>query len=323
MRKVLLFTHKNDIDGMGSAVLAKLAFNEVDYVLCETFELQKAIGSYIASGKIYYYDFIFITDLWLEEPMFSVIAQDERLRGKWFILDHHKSSFTHLANSLVNNKVPDSQTIIRVENKNGLCSGTSLFYEYLIQNNFLKDTGACSTFVELTRRHDTWEWKTRYNDESARELALLFEVLSPEGYINVMYKKLTVAGVGGDFIFDSYERMLIENKKALVLEKVKQYAENMYYKEIMGLKAGIAFINYEYRNELGEYLREQKYDIDFVAVVALDRGTISYRSVKDDVNVRNIAVAMGGKGHDKAATNPISEEQKLAILDILMGSFDV
>ena len=37
--KVLIFTHKNDIDGMGNAILSKLAFDNVDYILCETFDL--------------------------------------------------------------------------------------------------------------------------------------------------------------------------------------------------------------------------------------------------------------------------------------------
>ena len=97
--KVLLFTHKNDIDGMGSAILAKLAFSEVDYVLCATFDLQKEIAKYLDSGKIYDYDMIFVTDLWLEEPMFSKIASDEQLTDKFFIFDHHKSSFEHNDNS--------------------------------------------------------------------------------------------------------------------------------------------------------------------------------------------------------------------------------
>ena len=44
--KVLLFTHKNDIDGMGNAILAKLAFDSVDYVLCETFDLKKKVEEY-------------------------------------------------------------------------------------------------------------------------------------------------------------------------------------------------------------------------------------------------------------------------------------
>lgn len=50
--KVLLFTHKSDIDGMGSAVLAKIAFNEVDIVLCEAFNLQNEILKYYNSGSL-------------------------------------------------------------------------------------------------------------------------------------------------------------------------------------------------------------------------------------------------------------------------------
>ena len=49
-------------------------------------------------------------------------------------------------------------------------------------------------------------------------------------------------------------------------------------------------------------------DMDFVMMIAPDRNVVSYRSVKDGVNVRQVAEAFGGKGHDKAATNPISIE---------------
>ena len=52
-------------------------------------------------------------------------------------------------------------------------------------------------------------------------------------------------------------------------------------------------------------------------MIALDYGTISYRNVKEDVNVRLIAEAMGGKGHDKAASSPISVEQKEELIKIL------
>ena len=37
--KTLIFSHVSDIDGIGGVVLAKLAFSDVDYVLCETFNL--------------------------------------------------------------------------------------------------------------------------------------------------------------------------------------------------------------------------------------------------------------------------------------------
>lgn len=60
------------------------------------------------------------------------------------------------------------------------------------------------------------------------------------------------------------------------------------YKEVLGLKAGIVFIDYEYRNDLAEYFRQKHFDMDFAMLIALDYGTISYRSVKDEVNVGSL-----------------------------------
>ena len=57
--------------------------------------------------------------------------------------------------------------------------------------------------------------------------------------------------------------------------------------------------------------------MDFAMLIALDYGTISYRNIKDNINVRLIAEAMGGKGHDKAAASHISEEQKRELIKVL------
>ena len=107
------------------------------------------------------------------------------------------------------------------------------------------------------------------------------------------------------------------SSSSAISEAVEEYLDKIYYKNILDLKAGIIFINYEYRNELAEYLRENKYDIDFVMMISLDRGVVSYRSTKDGVSVRKVAEYFGGKGHDKAATNPITSKSKEAILEIL------
>ena len=120
-----------------------------------------------------------------------------------------------------------------------------------------------------------------------------------------------------NFEFNDLEKMLIANKKQHVLEKLRNYATKVTYREIMGLKAGIVFIDYEYRNDLAEYFREHNFDMDFVMLIALDYGTISYRSIKDNVNVRIIAEAMGGKGHDKTAGSPIRGEQKAELIKVL------
>lgn len=305
--KVLLFTHKNDIDGMGNAILAKLAFDSVDYVLCETFDLKKKVEEYLKNKKIYEYEKIFITDLCLGEENLKQIDEDEKLKGKFQIIDHHKTyedeKYTRF-----------SFVQVKLKNDHGLCCATSLFYEYLLNNNYLVRNDAIDEFVELTRQHDTWEWKNIYNNEKSRELAILFDAIGINGYIKFIYEKLLKEQT---FEYNEIERMLINNKKIEISEAVEEYLDKIYYKNILDLKAGIIFINYEYRNELAEYLRENKYDIDFVMIISLDRGVVSYRSTKDGVSVRKVAEYFGGKGHDKAATNPITSKSKEAILEIL------
>ena len=301
--KILLFTHKNDIDGMGNAILAKLAFKDVDYILCETFDLQEKVIEYIDIKKMYEYDRIFITDLCLNEDVLSKIDKDEKLK----IIDHHKT---------YDNEKYNKYPFVKVQLKNdkGLCCGTSLFYEYLIKNSFLVKTDIVDEFVELTRQHDTWEWKNIYNNEKSRELAILFDALGIEGYISFIYEKLKAEK---EFNFNDIETLLIKNKKLEIKDAIEGYLKKIYYREILDLKAGIIFINYQYRNEIAEYLRENKYDIDFVMMISLDRGVVSYRSTKKNVSVRKVAEYFNGKGHDAAATNPITIESKEKIIEIL------
>lgn len=308
--KILLFTHKNDIDGMGNAVLANLAFEEIEYVLCGTFNLGENVLKYYDNGSIYNYDKIFITDLCLEEPVLSRIAQDEKLKGKILNFDHHKT--------FADEKYTKHEFIkVQVSNEQGLCCGTSLFYEYLrIQGLIDENNLAIKEFVELTRQHDTWEWRTIYNNEKARELSILFDAIGCEGYINLMTKKLS-NDENKTFEFDSLERTLINNRIIQIDEKLKIYSNKIIYKDILGLKAGIVFITYEYRNELAEYFRQNKFDMDFTMMIAPDPGVVCYRTVKEGVKVRPVAEYFGGKGHDKAASNPITEEMQSKLLEIV------
>lgn len=308
--KVLLFTHKNDIDGMGNAILASVAFEEVTYELCGTFDLTKTVEKYYEDKSIYDYDRIYVTDLCLEDPILSKVANDKKLTGKVRVFDHHKT-FTdpkYTKHSFIK---------VQLENEKGLCCGTSLFYQHLLEENLLdKNNETIKEFVELTRQHDTWEWRNIYNNEKSRELSILFDALGYDGYINLMIKKLKDEH-NKTFEFDAMERILIDNRKNQIEQKCLYYTDKIIYKEILGMKAGIVFITYEYRNELAEYFRQNKFDMDFTMMIALDPGVVAYRSVKDGVAVRPVAELFGGKGHDKAATNPITEEMQQKLLKIL------
>ena len=306
--KVLLFTHKNDIDGMGNAILAQLAFSEVDYELCGTFDLTSSVESYFEKDKIYHYDRIYVTDLCLEDPILSKVAMDSKLEGKVLVFDHHKT-FTdpkYTSHKFVT---------VKIEDEYGLCCGTSLFYKHLVSEGLIdKDNKCISEFVELTRQHDTWEWRNIYNNEKSRELSILFDALGYDGYISLMTEKLRKEDI---FEFDSMERILIENRKKQIALKCEYYKDKIIYREILGMKAGIVFITYEYRNELAEYFRENKFDMDFTMMIALDPGVVAYRSVREGKAVRPVAELFGGKGHDKAATNPITDEMVSKILEVL------
>lgn len=311
--RILLFTHKSDIDGLGNVVLAKLAFEEVDYVLTETYNLQTEILDYLEKGKLYTYDKIFITDLWLESPALTKVANDQKLNNKIFVFDHHKSA-------LKTDYKKYSFIILKISNEFGLCSGTSLFYEYLIQNKYLKkENTIIYEFSELTRKYDTWEWITKYQDNTPRELTLLFETVGSHNYIDFMIQKLS-NNPTSKFSFTELETLLIKNKIKQVRFKIENYAKKVIYKEIMGKKAGIVFIDYEYRNDLAEYFRQNKFDMDFAMLIALDDGSISLRSIKEDIDVSVIAEKMGGRGHPKAAGKPIFNKQKEKIIECLLES---
>ncbi len=128
--KVLLFTHEDDIDGMGSIVIGKIAFSDFDYIPCKTFEVNEKVEKTINNGTIYNYDMIFVTDICIKEPLLSSINQDGRLKEKILVLDHHKSEIEE-----GNNKY--SFVRISVANEFGKVSGTSLFYDYLRLNNLI------------------------------------------------------------------------------------------------------------------------------------------------------------------------------------------
>ena len=307
--KVLVFSHKSDIDGMGGIVLANLSFDEVDYVLCETFNLQEEIKRYYDNGNIYNYDMIYVTDLWLEEPSLSMVATNPKLKGKFKVFDHHESAIKEGFNKY-------DFTTIKIKDEKGKCAGTSLFYEYLLKEGLINNKDTINQYVELTRRYDTWEWKNIYNDEMAHELTLLFDAVGCDGFIKLMTSKLK--NISNKFEFNDLEKMLINNKKEQVREKLESYLKKIEVKDVLGHKAGIVFIDYEYRNDLAEYLRRINYDVDLVIEIAMDYGTISYRRIKENFKVREIAEYFGGKGHDYAASSPIYSDTKEEIINELL-----
>ena len=272
--KVLLFSHGSDIDGMGSIILSNLAFEKVDYHFSEINTLDEQILEEINSNNIYNYDQIFVTDLTPKNETLDIIENDNLQLLFMIILHYNRASnysFVH----------------ITIENDKGQTSATSLFYEYLVNNKLLKENKVIEYYAELTRLEDTWTWIN--NNDLAHDLAILFNILGRDKYVEVMINKLKEQ----EFVLDEKEKVLIEYKKKDIIKHIKEYTKYMKEITINNHKGVIVIIDYE--------------DIEFAMMVCFNHNSISFRTV-NNCNVREIAETFGGGGHDKASACYINEK---------------
>ena len=87
MHKKLIISHIADIDGLGSVVLSKIIFKNIDYILVELPDLQKTIKDLIDTNKYKEYEEIFITDLSISNELAKRIDDDMNV----ILLDHRKN----------------------------------------------------------------------------------------------------------------------------------------------------------------------------------------------------------------------------------------
>lgn len=306
--KRLLFSHKSDIDGMGEVILSIIAFGEIEYILCNNVsDLENKFLEEYNSGRLYDYDVIYITDLSLKSNVANMAFSDDKLKDKLYIFDHHETAFADGLNKYKN-------CTVKIENEKGTMCATQIYYEYLIEKGYLKSSIILDDFVEMVRREDVWEWK-KYNDQASHDLAILFNVIGYEKYIEKMVDKLS-NNLNLHFLFDNEELAVIEEKKRITAIKVQNYLNYIKITYVDNIKVGICFIVYEYRNEIGDYIREHRneYDIDVIAMIALDNNQVSLRSTHGNGYARKVAEEFGGGGHDNAAALPITEEMKENII---------
>ena len=301
--KVLVFSHGSDIDGMGSIIISKLSFDKVDYHFSEIHNLDEQILEEINNKNIYNYDLVFITDLTPKNETLNIIEKDDELLNKLVVIDHHQTNYNRASNyNFVN---------IVVSNDKGQTSATSLFYEYLINNNLIQENKIIEYYSELTRLEDTWTWK-KENNQLAHNLSHLFNILGRDKYIEIMLTKLKEK----EFKLNSTEELLIDSKINDINKHIEEYLK--YKKDIIlnNHKGVLVIIDYEYRNDLPEYLRENNYDYEFAMMVCFNHNSISFRSI-NNCNVREIAETFGGGGHDKASACYLNEKLD-KIYDIIL-----
>lgn len=319
--KIKLFTH-TDLDGVGCAILGKLAFDDIDIEYCNYDDINKKVKGFFFSDEIFKYDKMFITDISIDSELaydIDVCVSGSGCFPEIQLIDHHPTALW--LNKYSWASVVEETILLHFQNEPEVkekISGTYLFLIDLLSKGYLSPSKeeylVLSEFSDIVRKYDTWLWKEKYNDIIPKQWNDLFYILGRERFIKeVIYKIKT-----NDLDFTYTNKLLLE----LEQEKIDRYIESKYKNiiitELQGYAVGIVFAE-QYHSELGNTLSEKHQGLDFVVIINVDK-SVSYRTIKDYIHLGNdIAKIYNGGGHAKAAGSPINNNIKEELIKMLFN----
>ena len=301
---IKLFTH-TDLDGVGCAILAKLAFGEeVDISYCNYDDINENVMNYLNHNDDSL-SYIYITDIRVNEEVAELLDK----RGGVVLLDHHPTA-------LGLNKYPWCK--VMVEDLNGVkTSGTKMFYHWLVMNGCLNEeletNEALSRFAELVRNYDTWRW-SELGEEGVicKQVNDLMYLYGRDKFITWCISEIH------DEVFPrlySADELLLNTKQKEIDEYVEEKNEQLFTSPMCGRVCGFVFAE-KYVSELGNRLCKMHPEIDYVAMIDMGSKTVSYRTVKDDIDLgKDVAQLFGGGGHPKAAGSEFSVDVQFKTIE--------
>lgn len=303
--KTLLLTHKADPDGISPVIFLKLIRENLDYVLLNANDIIPKVQELIRTKAYLNYDEIFITDLTLDQNTCELIMNTGRSE-MFHLFDHH-------AFNLVANNYPFGCAISQNEFGVNECA-TSLFYKYL-KNIYPEvfDTKAMEQYSELIRLSDTWDW-AKTNNMEAKKLNDLHDILGRDKYIEYFVKFLRE---NKEFYFTPEQEYILEIEQDRIKRYLEESEKTMFQATLCDKRCGIVFAESN-RSLLGNYLAQKySYCLDYIIIINMQQG-LSFRCVKDDVNVAKIASLYGGGGHIKASGAPMDNNLKREVIKLIL-----
>ncbi|MED4238253.1 DHH family phosphoesterase [Priestia megaterium] len=291
MYKLLSHT---DLDGVGCGVLAKLAFGDRIKIRYNSIaSLNREVEWFLENEERNTH--LFITDLSVNEENEKRLEEFYQTGGKVQLLDHHKTAL-HF------NEYEWGHVVVE-DNEGNLASGTSLFYEYLIENELIQASNAVDEFVELVRQYDTWEWE-KNNNQEAHRLNALFFLISIDEFEEKMVNRLQNSD---HFFFDEFEQKILDMEEDKVERYIRRKRRELVQTSIGDYLAGIVYAE-SYHSELGNELGKEYPHLDYIAMLNMGGKRISLRTIHDHVDVSEVAGHYGGGGHAKAAGCSLTNE---------------
>ncbi len=304
--KKIIISHIADVDGVSSVILAKLYYGDIDYYLVEFAELEDALKELLTTGQYKDYDEIFVTDVSFRNSTLKLVDENSELKGKIRHFDHHMTEMDNAKKySFVN----------EVNTKDGeLVCGTTLFYDY-IKDDFKYKSEFLDKYLEAVRSYDTGG--PFCGNQYGNDLTTIFDIIGPNAFIN---KFVNGIKEGKDPLTED-DITMINREYQKVADYIALCDASLVKIGLNGHKVGVS-ISEQYRSSVGNVLsRKYKDELDYILIINFPRGQFSFRTVKDNVNVGEIAKSLTkeGGGHIKAAGMPINSDT-LFILDLVKES---
>lgn len=298
MKKVLLISHIADMDGLGCVILGKIVFPKMDVILIEPDELKGKIEDLLKTKKYSKYEKIFITDLGMNINVGKLI-DDSPMKKIVTHLDHHQSNMEVSI-------YPWSTVISEIDGFKP--SGTSLLYEYLLNNysdNDVLKNNSLKELVEGIRSNDTYQFV-----ETGNKLGYyLTQILARNGkekVIDDFYDRIMHGDKRHFKLTEEEVKICTEMQKELD-DYLKWCDDTLIRMNFMGYNVGLS-ISTKFRSSVGNLLSEKyKDELDFILIANYERESFSVRTV-NEINVGNICKELGGGGHEKAGGFPMTDE---------------
>ena len=283
-----LITH-NDLDGLGCAILAKLAFGEnisVEYASCHD-NVTKILNELIDNNLLNTFDSVFVTDCSFD------IALATKLKNKVKLFDHHKTAdeFNQFYWAKVSEQIDGCNTC-----------GTELWHNYLLKKGYLSFPR--KFFVEQVRLYDTWDWSANPSN-LPKYLNDVIYIHGISSFVDTFVERLSKRDLNELTIFSQTERDLLDREQTRIRKYVNKKNKAAKIVEIDGKKIAVNFAD-DNQSSVGNAMCNT-YDVDYVMMFSLDKSIVSLRSSNDGEDVATVAKAIGGGGHQHAAGSPIEE----------------
>lgn len=111
------------------------------------------------------------------------------------------------------------------------------------------------------------------------------------------------------------DELILSIKQKEIDDYVEQKNEQIIFTELCGRECGYVFAE-KYVSELGNRLCKLHPEIDFIVMIDMGNKTVSYRAVKEDIDLgKDVAQLFGGGGHPKAAGSEFSKEIQLKTIE--------